>query len=170
VAGDSGLGYRTRQEIAARTPYTPKELESLGESSLLERELKRKEMLLSAEDRTQYREATPYLDTLSEKIYFLNLSWSERNEYLDTRQTRMERPRQSRGIASISVQEHEPVTGRGLFIGMSKNSVMEKWGRPLRVDVAGNPSLENERWAFEGTDSTHYVFFESGSVQGWKTR
>lgn len=166
VSGDTGVSYRTRREIDERTPYNERELESIGESYSLDRELARKEMRLSAAARTQYRHAAAYLNTTSEKIYFLNLSYLEREEYLESRKVRFKR-RANRQIASVG---ESPSGAQGLFLGMTKSGVISAWGRPERVDVAGNPNNENERWAFRGVSSTHYVYFENGLVQGWKTR
>ena len=51
---------------------------------------------------------------------------------------------------------------------MSKTEVQRIWGSPSRVDVAGNPKMENERWSFYHNGRVKTVFFESGRVEGWE--
>ncbi len=70
-----------------------------------------------------------------------------------------------RGLASLSPYHHRKGE---LFLGMSKAQVLRAWGRPGRVDIAGNPKYQNERWAFFAKSNVYYVFFEAGSVQGWQ--
>jgi hypothetical protein len=45
---------------------------------------------------------------------------------------------------------------------------MNTFGRPTRVEVAGNPSYENERWLYSVNGATKYIYFESGRVEGWE--
>ena len=54
-----------------------------------------------------------------------------------------------------------------LLLGMDKKTVMKKWGRPTRIDVAGNPTNENERWSFYYNGKVRQVYFEKGVVNGW---
>lgn len=98
------------------------------------------------------------LGTTSQKIYFLKLPYHERREYLE-----------SRGF--IAETESNSEVRYGLPIsdlngGMRKQDVLESWGRPLRVEVAGNPRNENERWLYEVNGAMKYVYFESGYVAG----
>ena len=51
---------------------------------------------------------------------------------------------------------------------MSKVQVIDMWGRPARIEVAGNPSNENEKWAFYENGRVKFVYFEGGTVQGWQ--
>jgi outer membrane protein assembly factor BamE (lipoprotein component of BamABCDE complex) len=55
-----------------------------------------------------------------------------------------------------------------LFVGMKKDDVVRNWGRPARIEVAGDPSYQNERWAFYFNGKTKNVYFENGKVQGWE--
>ena len=166
VAGDTGVSYRTKEEIGNRTPYSEREGMDRYEYESLQHELVQKEMRLTETGKMQYQEAASILETTSEKIYFLNLSENERESYLNTRRVGGVRGN-SRSIASIPSAAES--SGRNLYLGMNKNDVVSKWGRPDRVDIAGNPSYENERWAFRAADGMHYVYFEKGTVQGWKT-
>ncbi len=58
---------------------------------------------------------------------------------------------------------------KGLYVGMDKQAVIRSWGKPYRIEVAGNPKNQNERWIFnKGNSRIDYVYFESGIVQGWE--
>lgn len=171
VPGDSGEAFRTREEISLRTPHSGREGESRIEQVSISKELRSKERKLSGIGRQQYRDAIPYLETASEKIYFLNLSPYERDEYIRTREVRPVAKSLSRKIASVSNLPGRDWTPRGIEMGMTKSNVINLWGRPERVDVAGNPSHENERWSFyDGNGTRRYVYFEKGVVQGWNAR
>ena len=169
VPGDSGSAFRSREEIQSRTPASASEMAYRQEMTSIERELYTKEAKLTPYQQKLYSQAQGYLTTSSEKIYFLNLSDSEKREYLDIRS--MESYSQSRdtsygrGLASL-----QPVYSNTLTLGMSKDQVMESWGRPSRIDVAGNPNNQNERWAFYGNGGVRYIYFESGRVQGWNVQ
>jgi hypothetical protein len=61
-------------------------------------------------------------------------------------------------------------------LGMAKGDVRLIWGSPQRIQVAGGPLSENERWFYPsstgiygGLDSTRIVYFERGQVTGWET-
>lgn len=171
VPGDSGEAYRTREEIALRTPYSEREGESRMEQASISKELRSKERRLSAMGKQQYREVLPYLETASERIYFLNLSPYERDEYIRTREVNpIAGKRLGRSMASVSSLGGRDWTPRGIEIGMDKSSVVNLWGRPERVDVAGNPNNENERWTFNDGSAGRHVYFEKGVVEGWKAK
>jgi hypothetical protein len=51
---------------------------------------------------------------------------------------------------------------------MKKGQVMASIGRPSKVEVAGNPQDENERWLYHMNGASKYIYFESGEVQGWE--
>jgi hypothetical protein len=172
VPGDSGEAFRTREEISLRTPYSGREGESRMEEVSIRKELRSKERRLTSMGRQQYREAIPYLETASERIYFLNLSPYERDDYIRTREVRPAGRSLGRGVASVSSSlPGRDWSPRGIEIGMNKSSVVSLWGRPERVDVAGNPTNENERWTFlDGSGARRHVYFEKGAVQGWNAR
>ncbi|MCR9205475.1 MAG: hypothetical protein NXH75_12910 [Halobacteriovoraceae bacterium] len=170
VPGDSGTPHRSREEIRSRTPASGIEKSSRDEYSSLMRELSFKERKLSMKERALYKEVQPYLETESEKIYFLSLSPRERREYLESRridyQNNAMANRGSRGRRSLA--SLQPVYSGSLHLGMNKGDVVQTWGRPARVEVAGNPSNENERWAFYENGRVKFVYFEGGTVQGWQ--
>lgn len=174
VPGDKHDGYRSREQITARTPDGRKDFTF---SDNLQEELSTKEKMLTMEQYASYSELKPDLETTSEKIYFLNLTVDEREEYLSSRQLGkyavQQRPRnrvkKGYGRAPASAM---PITnaysyGRSISQGMGKDEVRSTWGRPTRVDVAGNPRNQNERWTFFENGQVKRVFFEAGVVQGW---
>ena len=74
------------------------------------------------------------------------------------------RPEKEAGILEYVRPNH---LERGIQIGMSKTQVEQLWGRPVNIEVAGDPRYENERWSFYHQGKMNYVYFESGEVQGW---
>lgn len=166
VPGDSGVPYRNDEEIRMRTPASESEAYNMAHNAALYQELTKKERNLNPRQRKLYNEAMPYLETISEKIYFLGLSAYEQADYLSARQIPIDAPyemaRPSRGLASL-----QPIYNQTLNLGMSKDEVVNMWGRPARVEVAGNPQNENERWAFYENGQVKFVYFEGGTVQGW---
>ena len=180
VSGDSGQVARTPQEIVYRTPASAKtELQFRRERSLKE-ELMQKEKRLSSRERERYFKVRDQLVSDSEKIYYLDLYPQERVQYLQAKRptvsNRQRNPRYrnlsgrplsrpGRGLASL--RPYHQRKGE-LFLGMSKNEVLQTWGRPGRVDIAGNPEYQNERWAFFVGSGVYYVFLEGGIVQGWQ--
>ena len=165
VAGDSGDAYRTSEQIMERTPASATEMAARAEVRSIQKELRDKEMTLTPYQQNLYRVAGQYLETPSEKIYFLNLSDAEKVDYLDSRSFSSYssvRTQNGRELASL-----QPVYNSTLSLGMSKDDVVQSWGRPARIDIAGNPANENERWAFYGNGGVRYIYFESGRVEGW---
>ncbi len=163
TSGDSGRPYRSREEVMQRTPASERESSDRKESSSILKELAMKEKKLRPGDRELYEEMKAELETASEKIYFIGLNYQDKLAYMDSRSFEAKSARQaSRGIASL-----KPVYRSALNLGMSKDDVISKWGRPAKVEVAGNPDNENERWTFYEGGSLRQVYFESGAVQGW---
>ncbi len=64
-----------------------------------------------------------------------------------------------------------------IAIGMSEKAVVQSWGDPDLVEVAGDPVYGNQRWRYsryvsatDGFDKkTRIIYFESGRVVGWET-
>ncbi len=165
VAGDSGEAFRSKKEIVGRTPASEMEMAERAEERSIYRELRNKEAGLTPYQKSLYRVAEQYMDSPSEKIYFLNLSDTEKVEYLDSRNFKSYsagRVSNARDLASL-----QPVYSQTLNLGMTKDDVVNSWGRPSRVDIAGNPMNENERWAFYGNGGVRYIYFEGGRVEGW---
>ena len=87
------------------------------------------------------------LGNTSERIYFLKLPKSERREYLSSRGL-LDEPRQE----FRHQMRKEALENSEVAIGMRKDDVVTSLGKPLRVEVAGNPNYENERLGKTLTD------------------
>lgn len=158
VAGDNGRDYRSNREIYGRTPATARTKEDRIHQSSLMKELMVLENRATEEEYSDYLKYSRHLETLSEKIYYLRLPMRERRAYMRARGVGAKRT-----IAGYQVYTPQ----NGLFMGMGKQEVTQKMGEPIAIDVAGNPTEENERWAFRQNGKIRYIFFEKGKVQGW---
>jgi hypothetical protein len=168
VGGDQGRTDRTTDEIAARTPHSPNEIELNRQKKSLQVELMQKEKALSEQEYREYAQAKSFLGDTSERIYYLDLPQNERSYYLlnrrslgkDESQGRLESSRMRNEILnSFEMPE--------IYLGMDKDMVVRSWGEPDRVDVAGDPRHENERWQFYRNGKLQYIYFERGKIQGW---
>lgn len=164
MAGDSGQNWLSEKERRLRTPASAERMEEDRKTKILKAELRGLESLQSEESVKFYEKYKLGLPTTSEKIYFLKLPPSERREYLITKGIISEtKP------AFTERERMRAIDNQDIALGMSKQDVIMSWGRPVRVEVAGNPRYENERWLYRNTNrnSTKYIYFESGQVQGW---
>jgi hypothetical protein len=164
VAGDSGDMGMSAEDYRARTPASEREREYEQDRSSLKSELRRLEESQSESALNFYNKHKHKLVTSSERIYFLKLPRHERHEYMD-----------SRGFLDTAAPSASDISSRisavrdsSIQLGMSKSDVVNSWGRPSRVEVAGNPSYENERWVYSMNGASKYIYFEAGSVQGWE--
>jgi hypothetical protein len=110
-----------------------------------------------------YLKHRDYFSNDSERIYYLNLqTFEERENFLRSKGFRSDRQqftRKERRMASFSNE---------VIYGMNKNAVLSIMGKPVRIDIAGHPSLENERWAYEVRGGvTKFIYCERGQVEGW---
>jgi hypothetical protein len=133
--------------------------------------LKRLEQtLISQKAREQYYNFKSSLDSDDERIIFLQLPTIEaRDRYAI-----------QKGIYFRSnkylPQVRDAVKRNDIVLGMTKEAVLESWGEPEDVEVAGNSLYGNERWKYIEFVSTQegfqreerMVIFESGKVVGWK--
>lgn len=163
VAGDTGRFWNTESERRARTPTSIEEREEDLHSRSLRHELKDLEGSQSEESLNQYSSHKHQFRTISEKIYFLKLHPRERAEYLESRGFIADS-----GSSFSAYDRMKPVKKKDILFGMSKQDVMGSWGKPYQVEVAGNPSFENERWLYKVDGATKYIYFESGRVEGWE--
>lgn len=163
IAGDSGRTSETEKERRLRTPASVEDKEQTRSRDFLAKELRQLESAQSEEAFAQYEDHKPKLKTTSERIYFLKLTKYERKEYLS-----------ARGFIKEDQQKFKPLEKRfgirntQVSMGMSKSEVENSLGRPARVEVAGNPSFENERWLYSVNGATKYIYFEAGRVEGWE--
>lgn len=174
VPGDGPGAYRSEREIQKRTPPSGLNEEQRTEFRSIQRELSKKEANLSPREYQDWQQIRRNFESPSQQIYYLNLSRGEKREYLSTNfnaedlPTHLRRNRRKRGnsraIASIDPRGY---ADKEIIMGMRKTEVEGLWGRPARVDVAGNPTFQNERWSFYENGRMKQVFFEGGRVQGW---
>lgn len=165
VGGDAEVTGMSMDEYRRnRLPRTESERGEDRETQLLRQELRALEGTQSEEEMAFYQKYKKKLATNSEKIYYLKLPRGERHQYLQDRGF-LNSPA-SRTPASLS-QALNPRRSE-VGIGMSKNDVVASLGKPSRVEIAGNPSYENERWLYQVNGSNKYIYFESGTVQGWE--
>jgi len=159
IPGDEGISWRSDEDWRARTPADEFQLKNEREKKVMENHLRKLEAAQSEGAKKHYDQIKKHLPSTSEKIYFLSLRGRvEREEYLSARGIETDsRPLIGRAIASQGA----------LSLGMSKADVESSWGAPVRVDFAGNPQLENERWVYHADGAAKYIFFESGKVGGW---
>ena len=161
VHGDTGKVYRTPAEIWDRTPGKENFRSQNIQNQFLLGELQELEEKQSDVKYRHYKKYRSRLGSISEKIYFLSLtSLKARDEYLFARGL-------TRG--GFSPDEKDAIRQREIILGMSKDAVVDSWGRPSQVDIAGDPKYENERWAFYERGKIKYIYFEGGRVQGWNS-
>jgi hypothetical protein len=162
TSGDDGFSGRSLSQIYERTPASSRDKQQFQHDVGLEKELYDLEKNEKGMTGALYEQYGNFINTTSEKIYFLKLkSYEEREQYL-----------YSLGLIKNTYIAHPQeiktaVNSREIILGMSKSDVMSAWGRPSRVDVAGNPRQENERWSFYKNGQLKQVYFESGRVEGW---
>lgn len=159
VGGDTGRYWISEKERARRTPASKEDRdEDIFETSL-RYELYSLENSLSQDEESLYQKYKGELRTTSERIYFLKLSDYERRDYLI-----------ARGL--IQVKESLPALQlngtSSIRPGMTKNEVVASLGNPTRIDVAGNPQNENERWLYTTNGTQKFIYFEAGTVFGWE--
>lgn len=164
VAGDTGESWLSDDERKLRTPASEDDLFRDRTNMSLREELRSLESSQSEESLELYSQYKDKMRSTSERIYFLKLPPRERRDYLITR-----------GFLTEPVRErftpHErlfAVRKNDILMGMTKVDVMESWGKPLRVEVAGNPRNENERWLYRMNGAQKFIYFESGKVEGWE--
>lgn len=163
VNGDSGEAFRSREEIARRTPASLRSKQKLKEELSLKEELNQKVEAMEENELASYTQDIKYLPSDSDKLYYLSLTGEERLSYM---QTKKQEYIDDRGIAKDIVKQHS-IRNAEIFLGMSKDEVMTLWGRPTKIQFAGNPKYQNELWYFNEDGSYKQVFFEGGKVNGW---
>ena len=165
VSGDSGKQFRSKREIARRTPLTNKKRRKRDLNNYLSNELNYKEGRLTKRESRRYRDNRELFDSDSERIYYLNLPIEDRLGYLSRRRGDLRRlDFKDTGYSSL---EKRAIKKRQLFVGMTKSAVRRSWGSPEKVEYAGSPQMQNEKWTFYHGRSRKNVFFESGIVQVW---
>ena len=122
-------------------------------------ELARHENRLTERQYKQYLRDRDDLESVTEKIYYLRLPASERSTYMTSKRNSYSqnlRPygamRAPASTSSLGYDAYNPVNiwniDKEIQQGMTKLEVRRLMGGPDRVDVAGNPTYENERWVY----------------------
>lgn len=166
VAGDAPMKGMSMDEYRkTRMPRSEEDKSVDRETQVLRAELKALEGAQSEDELEFYQQHKKKFANTSERIYFLKLPRGERRGYLEERGF-VDSPRRApASVASASVFSNRRLE---VGIGMTKNDVMASLGKPERIEFAGNPSNENERWMYQYKGSSKYIYFESGTVQGWE--
>jgi len=165
TSGDSGRAHRSREEILERTPLDGLTREQALENKSVRTELAAKLNSMTDDQYTQYASVRDHLDSDSEKIYYLNLPVSERQDYVRTKMFSVYK-KTMRSPASHNFG-YKTARSPSVSVGMKKDDIMRMWGRPIQIDVAGDPRYENERWSFYDGSQVKQIYFENGQVSGW---
>jgi hypothetical protein len=162
VAGDSGRYWMTEKERRQRTPSSEGELLYNRSENALRSELRRLENSQGDDHLEFYNDHKHRFHSISENIYFLKLPHYERKNYL------IERGFIQPKMVSSSVSTSSLDMKNDVILGMKKDQVTASLGKPVKVEIAGNPQNENERWLYRMNGASKYIYFESGEVQGWE--
>jgi hypothetical protein len=166
LSGDTGTRFRTKKEMTDRIPFSHKKRRKLERRNSLRRELRSKEKRLSERESRNYHRHQNYFKNDSEKIFYLNLPVEERIGYLLNKRGHSEKYWDKKH--NFSSLEKRAIRRRQLYVGMKKDAVTKSWGRPEKIEYAGNPKMGHEKWTFYHGQSRKSVYFESGFVQGWE--
>lgn len=133
--------------------------------------LKRQERKLgSKREKKQYFDLRSALRSDRERLNFLSLPSFEARERWAT----------ARGLGTTeetySDDLAKTIESNDIALGMNQKAVMESWGDPDAVEVAGDPVYGYERWKYnryisgnEGYQKEmRIVYFEGGRVVGWE--
>lgn len=170
MPGDEGQAFWNDQDINQRTPASTFSSKERLYTNSLKKELKYRESKLPEGEYRRYLQDQEFLETDSEKIYYLKLSYAKRSEYLSGKSLNYSYnsiKTYKKPSLEQRIYEDEQSYTQGVSVGMKKQDVRESWGRPYRIDVAGNPEFENERWIYNKAGKTQVVYFENGMVNGW---
>lgn len=179
VSGDTGRSYYSDpQVIKRRIPATEYERESNSYQQSLQRELYYLENSLSDAEYSDYLKVRESFSNNSERIYYLGLSPANRVDYLAAKGLNLGQSyssstpsRRPAAVARPAMPSYESsfyeASDKGITLGMSKEEVANILGTPERLEVAGNPAYENERWTYTRHGVIRQIYFENGSVGGW---
>ena len=140
----------------------------------------------AVETRIKLKRMESRLNTKREKKQYYNLRSALRSDRermgflsLPTYEAR-DRWAQQRGLAnqdeSYSDEVSKILENNDIALGMTQKAVMQSWGDPDAVEVAGNQLYGYERWKYnryvsgnEGYQKEmRVVYFEGGRVVGWE--
>jgi len=169
VPGDLDDPLRSDEEIRRRTPASGAEELRNQRDDALKAELIQRESMLSGGEYQKYLKAKESLGGISERIYYLSLNPQDRETYLVSRgineyQARPLTYQQQR--AQFFLLSGQDYTAQELERGMTKEQLIRLYGQPAKIEVAGNPIYQNERWSFKVNGRWQWVYLENGRVMG----
>lgn len=170
ISGDTGRYHRNEAEILKRTPASGEDAYDSKFQMSLQRELTFLESKLTDDEYYEFDRVRDDIGSLSEQIYFLRLSQSQKNDYLvlkGIKERKRNITRNKNSSRSILQGNETVAASNDVTLGMTMEKVLSNWGTPERRDIAGNPKYRNERWAFRKNGKVRYVYFEDGQVNGW---
>lgn len=177
ISGDTGRYSRNTSEILNRTPSGHSSSYEMNYYKSLEKERAFLETKLTDEEYYEYQKLRADLGGISEQIYYLRLSPRGKREYLEAKNINTRKvsrhPAQASGEQAVrrnrNISAYNPVftPKNDVTLGMTMSEVQASWGKPERVDIAGDPKYRNQRWAFRKNGRIKYVYFEAGVVNGW---
>jgi hypothetical protein len=153
--------------------WSPSRRLSSDEEEILARREKLKELenhMSDMREREQYFKYKSFLDNDDERIRFLSLDGTEaRDRYAMQKGIYFHANRFPPAV-------RDAVSRSDIILGMGKEAVVESWGEPATVEVAGQEVFGNERWAYVDYVETpegyqrqeRIVIFEAGKVAGWQ--
>lgn len=162
VAGDSGRSFRSEEEVYSRVPATDAMSRDLTFNRSLNSELRSLESRMNEAEWEDYSKIRDQLGTTSQKIYFLKLPYREKLEYIRARNITLKKSYTVQDVYSNNIYIKKPIG-----LGMSKDEVINRWGRPKNRQFSGTPSEQNERWSYRQNGRTKYIYFDNGHVEGW---
>jgi hypothetical protein len=135
-------------------------------------ELRRLENGLKSElEKKQYYNLKPYFRSDYDRIQFLRLpDYDARNRWANMKGI-------SADQKSFDSYTLKLIENNDIAKGMTRSAVLQSWGDPEMVEVAGDPIYGNERWKYSKLTSsedgynneTRFIYFEGGVVIGWET-
>lgn len=134
-----------------------------------EARMARMEKSLPSKDRQAYQSYRSSFRSAKEQDEYLSLPSAEARERYATLKE------YEKTAARYSPKVNDAVSRNDIVLGMPRNAVLESWGQPEVVEVAGNARYGNERWRYTEVVSTpdgfqeenRVVIFENGRVAGW---
>lgn len=159
-----------REEIG----FGPTKVLNEQEAEQLNQRLQLKAMeqnLRTQKEKKQYYQYKSRMRTDKERMYFLSLpSIQARDRWAFQMGFTAE-------DGGFSGETAELIENNDISLGMTQKAVLESWGDPELVEVAGNPVYGNERWKYSKFISSEsgyrreirVVYFENGVVAGWES-
>jgi len=155
--------------------WSPSRTLTSDEEEILDKRMKLKRLethLTDMRERDQYFKYKSYLDNDDERINYLELpSIEARDRYAMEKGIYYHANRFSPAV-------RDAVSRSDIILGMNKEAVVDSWGEPATVEVAGKEVFGNEKWSYVDYVETpegyqrqeRIVIFEAGKVAGWQRR